>query len=305
MASNTQTHAEGATIPGVTHHRVPVNGTQLQVVEAGMAGSPVLLVHGFPESWWAFHKLIPLLAEQHKVYAVDLRGFGDSDNTTGPFDSATMAEDLRCLINELGLDHVHLTGQDLSGPLTYRLASTSPDRVRSFAAIEMSMPGFGLEKFMDVTTGGAWHFGFFAAEGIADMVLPGHEREFLTSYAYEGFTAIEGSITDSDVDEFVRTYARPNGFRGATGLYASMLRETPEMLELGKTPLTMPILAVGPEAGRGHGDVTANTMKAVGTDVRSVALPDSGHFVALEAPERLAHELLPFFAEADAAAASS
>jgi pimeloyl-ACP methyl ester carboxylesterase len=59
----------------VTHHCLDLNGTELHYVSAGETGSPVLLVHGFPESWWTFHKLIPLLANDHRVFAVDLRGF--------------------------------------------------------------------------------------------------------------------------------------------------------------------------------------------------------------------------------------
>ena len=63
----------GATIPGVTHHVADVNGARLHYVSAGASGSPILLAHGWPESWWAFHKLIPLLAQSHRVVAVDLR----------------------------------------------------------------------------------------------------------------------------------------------------------------------------------------------------------------------------------------
>ncbi|WP_406292940.1 alpha/beta hydrolase [Embleya sp. NBC_00888] len=288
-----------ATIPEVTHHRAAVNGTDLHFVEAGNTGSPVLLVHGFPETWWAFHKIIPLLAPHHKVIAVDLRGFGDSVNGEGEYDSATSAEDLRSLIDLLDLGPVHLTGQDLSGPLTYRLAAKGREYVRSFSAIETSLTGFGLEKIMDVTRGGAWHFGFFAAPGIADMVLRGHEREFLTSYAYDGFTSVKDAIGESDVDEFIRTFSRPNGFRGASGLYASMLREEREMRELGKNPLEMPVLAVGTQGNRGHDDLTVETMKSVARDVRAVSIPESGHFVAQEVPLRLADELLKFFRGAD------
>ena len=75
--------AAGASIPEATHHRVSVNGTDLHYVEAGSRGSPVLLVHGFPESWWTFRGVIPRLAESHRVFAVDLRGFGDSLKTIG------------------------------------------------------------------------------------------------------------------------------------------------------------------------------------------------------------------------------
>lgn len=77
----------GLTLPDVTHHIAEVNGAVLDYVEAGTAGTPILLVHGFPETWWTFHKLIPLLAERHRVYAVDLRGFGDSSIASDEHDS--------------------------------------------------------------------------------------------------------------------------------------------------------------------------------------------------------------------------
>ncbi|MFD0509608.1 alpha/beta fold hydrolase [Streptomyces aureus] len=127
----------GATIPSVDHHRVSVNGTELHYVSAGTAGSPVVLVHGFPETWWAFHKLIPLLSGQHRVFAVDLRGFGDSATAKPEHDSATSAQDLSELIARLDLGPVHLTGQDISGPTTFRVAATHPN---SSEATERSRP---------------------------------------------------------------------------------------------------------------------------------------------------------------------
>src|SRR5271156_377076 len=123
---------QGASLPEVSHRRVRVNGTELHYVSAGATGFPVLLVHGFPETWWTFRKLIPLLATRHRVYAVDLRGFGDSDNGSGAYDSKTSAEDLHLLIEELNVGPVHLTGQDISGATIFRLAATHPDDVLSF-----------------------------------------------------------------------------------------------------------------------------------------------------------------------------
>src|SRR5258707_7280235 len=104
----------GSTVSGITHHRAEVNGANLHYVAAGTSGSPILLVHGFPETWWAFRKLIPLLAAHHRVFAVDLRGFGDSDHGPGQYDSTTSADDLHLLIEQLDLGPVHLTGQDIS-----------------------------------------------------------------------------------------------------------------------------------------------------------------------------------------------
>lgn len=276
---------------GVTHHTAAVNGARLHYVSAGDAGSPVLLVHGFPESWWAFHKVIPLLARTHRVFAVDLRGFGDSSNAEGDYGSATSAQDLHQLIAHLGAGPVHLTGQDISGGTVFRLAATHPEDVRSLTAIEMGLAGFGLERLADVTRGGSWHLGVLAAPGIPQLLLAGREREFL-DWAFGAMTAVRDSITGEDVAEFVRVYGRADGWRGAAGLYTSMLTEGDELRALAAAmPLRVPTLAVG-AAGGPFTETTLNQVAA--NPARSVQLDGVGHYVALEAPERLAGAILEF-----------
>jgi len=281
----------GATIPGADHHRVSLNGTELHYVSAGTAGAPVLLVHGFPETWWVFHKLIPRLSTHHRVLAVDLRGFGDSATAKEEYDSATSAEDLSELIARLNLGPVHLTGQDISGPTTFRVAATHPELVRSYAAIETGLPGFGLEMLADVTHGGSWHIGVLAAPGIPEMLLAGRERAFLAEYAIPALSATPGAFTSDDIDEFVRSYARPDAFRGAAGLYRSMLGEGDEIRKLATRKLGMPVLAVG----GGSGEFTSATVRQVATDVSAVSLDGIGHYAAMEAPDRLADVLLSFY----------
>ena len=291
--------AQHATLAGVTHHYAKVNGTKLHYVAAGSEGSPVLLVHGFPETWWTFRKLIPLLAGSHRVFAVDLRGFGDSDHGAGTYDSEASAEDLHQFIETLNLGPVHLTGQDISGATVFRLAATHPDDVLSFSAIEMGLPGFGLEMLADITHGGSWHIGVLAAPNIPEMLLTGREREFLCQFAFPAMSATPGAITKADIDEFVRTYSRPDGWRGAIGLYQSMLQEGEDIVALvaaGK--LSMPVLAIG----AGGGEFTFATMTQVAADpVRSISLEGVGHYAALEAHEKLAEALVDFFNTVDAA----
>src|SRR5271155_5491058 len=260
----------GPALPGITHHYAEVNGTRLHYVAAGTSGSPVLRVHGFPEPWWAFRKLIPLLAASHRVFAADLRGFGDSGNEPGEYGSTTSAADLHLLIGQLGAGPVHLTGQDISGATVFRLAATHPEDVLSLTAIEMGLPGFGLEVLADVTHGGSWHIGVLAAPGIPEMLLAGREREFLGQFAYPAMSATPRAITDADIDEFVRTYSRPNGWRGAIGLYQSMLQEGDDIPALvAARKLNMPVLAIG----AGGGDFTLATMTQVASGpVRSASL---------------------------------
>ncbi|MFZ2982913.1 MAG: alpha/beta hydrolase [Sphingobium sp.] len=283
----------GRTIPGVTHHRIAVNGTNLHYVSAGESGAPILLVHGFPETWWAFHKVIPLLATHHRVFAVDLRGFGDSDTAPEGFDSTIAAEDLHGLVQALGLGPLHLTAQDISGAAAFRFAATYPSDILSFTAIEMGLAGFGLEEFANVANGGAWHIGVMASSGIPEMLLAGHEREFLGNFMFPAMCATAGAIRNEDIEEFTRTYSRPGGWRGATGLYASMLKEGGQIVEMAHAgKLVAPILAID----AGGGGFTADTMAQAVPDreIRSILLEGVGHYAVMEAPEKVAGALLDF-----------
>ena len=130
------------------------------------------------------------------------------------------------------------------------------------------------------------------------MLLAGRERQFLGKYAFPSMNANPGRITDADIDEFVRSYSRPDGWRGAIGLYQSMLQEGSEIKALAESPgLKAAVLAVG----AGGGSFTFGTMtQAATTEVRSVNLECVGHYAAMEAPDRLANAILEFIGSADA-----
>ena len=244
-----------------------------------------------------FHKLIPLLAGGHRVIAVDLPGFGDSGHEPGDYTSSFAAESLRQLVEYLELGPVHLTGQDIGGISTFRLAAGHPELIRSYAAIETGLPGFGLEMLADVTHGGAWHIGVLAAPGIPEMLLAGRERDFLAAYAYPAMSATEEAISEHDIDEFTRVYSGPTGFGGATGLYRSMLKEGEEIKQIvAQQQLTMPVLAVG----AGTGQFTHHTMAQVAQNVTEAKLDGIGHLAAIEDPETLAQTLLGFYRTLDA-----
>jgi pimeloyl-ACP methyl ester carboxylesterase len=203
------------------------------------------------------------------------------------------------LIAHLDVGPVHLTGQDVSGAIVFRLATTHPESVRSLTAIETGLPGFGWESLADVAHGGAWHIGVLAAPGIPEMLLTGRERAFVGQYAFPTMTAVPQAVTDIDIDEFVRGYARTDGWRGAAGLFRSLLREGPEIRNLAASPgLNVPVLAVG----AGGGLFTAASMsQAASTTVRSVRLDGVGHYVALEAPKELSEAILSFVDSVDEA----
>ncbi|GAA4553970.1 hypothetical protein [Pseudonocardia xishanensis] len=164
----------------------------------------------------------------------------------------------------------------------------------SLTAVEMGLPGFGMEALADVTHGGTWYIGVLAAPGVPEMLLAGREHEFLGGWLFPGMTADADAVTTVDIDEFVRTYSRPGGWRGPSGLYRSMLSEGPEIVALAAARgLTMPVLAVG----GGGGAFTAQTMRQVTRGrLEEVQLEGVGHYVAMETPEMLADAIRPFVA---------
>lgn len=287
-----------ATYAGLRHQTTEVNGARLHHVTAGDRGTPVLLVHGFPETWWAFRRLIPLLAVHHRVHAVDLRGFGDSEVADESCSGATAAEDLHALVEHLGLGPMHVVGQDVSGGVVYRLAATHPEDVISLTAVEAGLSGFGAEGLADVTHGGVWYIGALAAPGVARLLFEPQARAFVGDYLYPLYGVPAAAVGPDDVAEYARTYGRPGGFSGAAGLYRGLLAEGDELRALAqRSPLRLPVTTVGT---RGGGFTQAAFQRVSAQEVTAFQLDGVGHYVAQEAPRRLADLLIDTFASSAA-----
>src|SRR5690242_5739051 len=123
-----------------THRVVRAHGIALHVAEAG-TGPLVLLLHGFPQFWWAWHRqLVDLADAGYRAVAVDLRGFGASDKPPRGYDAPNLAEDLAALVSALGESDAMVVGNDLGGLLAWTIAATRPDLVRGVVAIGAAHP---------------------------------------------------------------------------------------------------------------------------------------------------------------------
>ena len=125
-----------------SHHMASVNnGTQIHYVIGGQ-GDPVVLLHGWPETWYAWHKVMPDLAKNYTVIAPDLRGLGDSSKPPTGYDGKTVAEDIHQLVTQLGFRTIFLVGRDIGTQVAYSYAAAHPMEVEKLAAIDFTMPGF-------------------------------------------------------------------------------------------------------------------------------------------------------------------
>ncbi len=275
------------------HQTADVNGVQLHYVQGG-SGTPIVLLHGYPETWYAWRKVMPALSARYTVIAPDMRGLGESSRPTQGYDKKTVAEDIHQLVEKLGFQQIALVSADMGGPVAYAYAAMYPEEVSHFVLLESGIPGFGLERLMDVTHGGSWHFGFFMARNFPEMLTAGREREFLTAFAYQGSTYIKDAIAEADMDEYLRHYASPGGMTAGFEYYRAFPQDAQDNQELGKKKLRMPVLALDAEHGYG-GNIA--TMETVATNVQGAVVPNSGHWVAEEQPQYLVNQIIEFLNE--------
>lgn len=277
----------------IARYMADVNGVRLHYRIAG-AGEPVVLLHGWPATSYEWRKVMPVLAQRYTVIAPDMRGLGDSSKPAGGYDKRTIAEDIAQLIGRLGHDRVRLVGHDQGAAVAYAYAAAYPERVSHFAFLESLLPGVGLERIMDVSRGGSWHFGFTMLENLPEALVAGRER-LLLSWFFHNDPYVPGAITEADIDEYARCYAAPGGMRAAFEYYRALPLDAEHNRELAKTKLPMPVLALGADHFIGDGVVAE--MEEVAEDVRGGVIADCGHWIADEQPERLTERLGGFFEE--------
>lgn len=271
-----------------THHLATVNGVRLHYVMGGQ-GSPVVLLHGYPETWYAWRKVMPALAENYTVIAPDLRGLGDSDKPGTGYDKRTVADDIYQLVRQLGKERIFLVGHDWGGVVGYAYAAVHQEDVRRFVFVESLLPGIGYEQAIAQESN--WHHSFNITQDLAEVLVEGKERIFL-AWLYRHYAYNPVAITASEIDEYVRCYAAPGGMRAGFEYYRTSHQDAQDIKANAKVKLTMPVLAIGGD--RSIGDGVLLEMQQVAADVRGEVIKDCGHFVAEEQPDTLSQQIMAF-----------
>lgn len=272
----------------VKHEIAFVNGIRLHYVRAGK-GEPVLLVHGWPQTWYEWHRVIPLLvAGGHEIIAVDMRGSGDSDKPDSGYDSNSVAEDLHALVKHLGFEKIRVVSHDNGARVSYAYAANYRSEVKSLVFLESKI--LGIESDDDAEKE-YWHFGFHQAPDLAQLLVTGREREYL-SYFFKTYSYDPNSITESDLDEFVRCYSAPGGLRGGFEFYKAFPESARQSRELAVRKLDIPVLAWG--GSHCMGEISYRSMTLVANNVEGGIIPECGHWIPDEKPDFIAKEILAF-----------
>ncbi len=278
------------------HHTTSVKDVRLHYVRAG-EGDPIVLLHGWPETWWEWHRIIPQLAETNTVIVPDLRGMGASSKPDKGYDTNNVADDVHELVKSLGFDKILLAGHDWGAATAYSYAAQFRDEVRRLAIFEMVMPGFGImEGAMSPQPGGnyLWHMGFQSVPDIPLALIEGREdlylRWFFQHYAYDPL-----AFTEEDIGKYVRAQTHVGALRAGLEYYKSFFDSAAQNEAHRERPLEIPVLAWGGEACLGP--LTKQCMEMAAGDVRGGVIERCGHWIGEERPEFVAAQLLEFFGE--------
>jgi pimeloyl-ACP methyl ester carboxylesterase len=275
-------------VDDVRHHHVEAAGIRFHLAELG-AGDPVVLLHGWPQHWFAWRRVLPLLAHRRRVICPDLRGFGWSDAPPGRYDKKTLADDLLAILDELGLEQVDLVAHDWGAWIGFLLCLDHPGRIRRYLALNMYPPwpdppspraALGLWRL--------WYQVALATPGLGDALI--RHTDFVSRVITTGAVHPD-AWSPQDLDTFAAVLREPARTRASMRLYRTFLLHELRPFLAGQhrgRRLTVPTLLL-----HGTRDMAVDHRRLGEwerwTDDMAVELRhDSGHFIAEELPHVVA-----------------
>jgi pimeloyl-ACP methyl ester carboxylesterase len=278
-----------------SHHMASVNGIQMHYVIGGQ-GDPVVLLHGYPQSWYEWRHVMPALAKNYTVIAPDLRGFGDSSRPLTGYDGNTTAEDIYQLVSQLGFSNIFLVAHDVGVQTAYSYAVDHPNNVTKLVFMDFPFPGFLPPEFGE---NGPWWFGFYQTPDVPETLIEGKEREYL-SWFIKGLAYNPSAITEEDIDVFARHAESPGGLRAAFEHFRAFPEDAEQNRESAQNKITTPVLVLGGDiypalGGDFPGNFALSSTQALAANVTGVTVPLSGHWIPEEQPEFVIDQLFNFF----------
>ena len=290
---------------GFIKTRIEVSSVSINLVQGG-DGPPLLLLHGYPQTHAMWHKVAPQFAAHYTVVAPDLRGYCDSSKPASDdlndFCKRTSAQDQVEVMAALGFDRFHVVGHDRGARVGHRMALDHPERVRSFTSLDVVASQAAFDNMNRDLAYSWFHWHLMRQPSPFPETLIGNSVKFYLDFLLGQWTAVDGAITDEAYAEYLRCFSNPETIRTTCMDYRAIAVDlVHDEADRGrKIACPMLVLWAGNMARR-PGWQTGGTLDMIGSwqeraeNVRGRAL-DCGHFLAEEAPDETAREILAFLA---------
>lgn len=269
-----------------SHGRIGTNGIQLHYVTQG-EGPLMVMLHGFPEFWYSWRHQIPEFAQDHRVVALDLRGYNDSDRPEeeSAYVKSELIQDVQGVIEGLGYEHCILVGHDWGGAIAWNFAYAYPQQVEKLIVLNMPHPAKfieGLRTWQQLLRSG--YIFFFQIPFLPEFLLQLSLHQFLDQ-ALRGMTIDKSTFSDRDIDLYTQAMAKPGALTAALNYYRSAAKEASPSAQWGI--LQVPTLMIWGEEDQALGKELTEGTEAYVEDLRIRYIPNCSHWVQQERPQEV------------------
>ena len=285
---------DGVIPEGFESRMIETTHTDIHIVYERGEGEAVVLIHGWPQDWSEWRHVMPQLAENYQVVALDLRGVGASGVPTDGYDKQTIATDIVAVLDALEIGKAHFVGHDIGGMVAFTLAANHADRALSVTIADVPLPG--LASFDIIAKDPrAWHFGFHTTTDLAVEIVEGDEIAYF-SHFYDALSMNKNAFTEADIARFAAAYDGEDRLRAGFAFYAAFPEDAEALVKADLSGAPEILLLGGETSMAGLLPMIADELQAKGAASVSTAVIDgAGHWIAEENPDAVADALDAFF----------
>jgi pimeloyl-ACP methyl ester carboxylesterase len=275
-------------VDGFADKYAQVNGVKLHY-KVGGQGTPVVLLHGYGQTGHMWVPAMKELVKNHTVIVPDLRGAGGSEKPTTGYDKKTMATDIHELVKGITSEPAAVVGHDIGLMVAYGYAAQYPADTSRVVFMDAFVPGVG-DWRNAFPAKAVWHFHFYGDTPL--KLVQGRERIYFEHF-WNDFSADKTkSVKEADRKLYTAAYAQPGGMRAGFAYFSDFERDAADFGPMSQTKLTMPVLTLAGQYSAG--EFLGKQIGSIATNVQSIIIKGSGHWLIDEAPEQVVPALVQF-----------
>jgi len=275
-------------VEGFSDKYAQVNGVKLHY-KIGGHGSPIVLLHGYAQTGHMWVPAMTELVKNHTVIVPDLRGAGGSEKPATGYDKKTMAVDIHELVKSVTNEPAAIVGHDIGLMVAYGYAAQFPADTSRVVFMDAFVPGIG-DWRNAFPAGAVWHFHFYGETPL--KLVAGRERIYFEHFWNDMAADKTKSVKEADRKLYAAAYAQPNGMRAGFSYFSDFERDAADFGPMSQTKLAMPVLTMAGQYSAG--EFLGKQISLAATDVKSIIIKGSGHWLIDEAPDQVVPALVEF-----------